>query len=203
VEQFGADTLRVYEMFIGPFDQAISWNAQAVSGVKRFLDRVYTLSEKVTTKDEALSITHQTIKKITEDIDAMSFNTSVSQMMIMLNALEKEEVVGSKDFSLFVQLLAPFAPHLAEELWSSLGNTTSVHTSSWPVYDESKLVTDMVTIAIQIAGKMRGTVDASRDLDDSALMDLVKSHESYQKYVGENEPKKVIIVKNKIVNVVL
>lgn len=203
IEAHGADTLRIYEMFIGPFDQATAWNAKAVLGARRFLDKIYNLKDKVIVDDSTLTITHQTIKKVTEDIESMSFNTAVSQMMIWANEVEKETTISKKDYTLFLQLLTPFAPHVAEDLWDGLGESGSIHHSSWPSYDETKLVNDTVTIAIQIGGKMRGTIDIQRDSEDTAVCALVKSHEMYKKYVGETEPKKVIIVKNKIVNIVL
>lgn len=203
IGDFGADTLRLYEMFIGPFDQAIAWNSQAITGVRRFLDKVYGFKDSIKNEDTTLPITHQTIKKITEDIETMSFNTCVSQMMIWANAMEKSEGISKKDYELFLQVLAPFAPHITEELWFELGHASSLHTEIWPAYDASALLSNEVIIAIQIAGKMRGTIEVTRDLDDENLLILVKKHEMYSKYVGENQPKKVIIIKNKIVNIVI
>ncbi len=203
IQMYGADTLRLYEMFIGPFDQAITWNAQAVSGSRRFLDKVYAFKDKLKDVDTTLPITHQSIKKVTEDIEAMSFNTSVSQMMILANALDKEERISRKDYVILLQLLAPFAPHITEQLWNEIGESGSIHTSLWPTYDESKLVDDIAIFAIQIGGKMRGTIEITRDSGDSVVLEAVKHHEMYMKYVGVIEPKKVIIVKNKIINIVI
>lgn len=206
IREYGADTLRLYEMFIGPFDQAIAWNSQAVSGVRRFLDKVYSYKDKVVDGRETLSVTHQTLKKVTEDIETMSFNTCVSQMMIWANAVEKDETISKTDYMLFLQMLAPFAPHIAEELWENVRgeeDKTSIHQCSWPKYDPSKLITQEVVVAIQIAGKMRGTVTVKRDEADETLVSSVKNGDIYKKYVGDIEPKKVIIVKNKIVNIVI
>ncbi len=203
INEHGADTLRLYEMFTGPFDQAVAWNSQAISGVRRFLDKVYTFKDKVVDADTTLPITHQLIKKVTEDIDSMSYNTSVSQMMIWANSVEKEASISRADFTLFLQVLAPFAPHLSEELWGAINEEGSVHTKIWPSYDAGKLVEDTAALAIQIGGKMRGTIEIKRDLEDSGVLELVKKHEMYKKYVGNLEPKKIIIVKNKIVNIVI
>jgi leucyl-tRNA synthetase len=205
VKEYGADVLRLYEMFVGPFDQAVAWNPQAISGVKRFLEKVYTLKDKVDpTKSSTLPITHQTIKKVSLDIESMSFNTSVSQMMILVNTLDKEEKVSKKDYMTLLQVLAPFAPHLTEELWGLFaGDASSIHLQHWPTHDENMLFSEEVTIAVSVGGKMRGTLQAARDLEDSKVLEIVKNHEIYQKYVGNQEPKRVVIVKNKIVNIVI
>lgn len=203
IKEYGADTLRLYEMFIGPFDQAVVWNSKAVSGVRRFLDKVYSFKERVVDSTTTIHATHQLIKKVTEDIETMSFNTCISQMMIWSNTIEKEESLSKKDLSLFLQMLAPFAPHIAEELWQEIGRKESVHSTPWPEFDPSMLTTSEVTMAFQVSGKLRGTIEVSRDMTDEEVMDIVKKHEMYQKYIGNQGFKKVIIVKNKIVNIVI
>jgi leucyl-tRNA synthetase len=207
VSEYGADTLRLYEMFMGPFDQSVAWSTKSMAGSYRFIERVVKLSEKVTSMHELATETtillNQTIKKVGEDIEGFKFNTAISALMILLNALEKEDKINEEIFSIFVRLIAPFAPHVAEELWQNLSNTSSVHTALWPEADASKLTSDTVTMAIQIARKMRGTIDMKRDSEDSEVLSAIKGHEMYQKYVGEAEPKKVIVVKNKIVNIVI
>jgi leucyl-tRNA synthetase len=203
IKEYGADTLRLYEMFIGPFDQAVAWNSKAVSGVRRFLDKVYGFKERVVDSTTTIHATHQLIKKVTEDIETMSFNTCISQMMIWSNTIEKEESLSKKDLSLFLQMLAPFAPHIAEELWQEIGMKESVHSTPWPEFDPSMLMTSEVTMAFQVSGKLRGTIEVSRDMTDEEVMDIVKKHEMYQKYIGNQGFKKVIIVKNKIVNIVI
>ncbi len=203
IKEYGADTLRLYEMFIGPFDQAVVWNSKAVSGVRRFLDKVYSFKERVVDSTTTIHATHQLIKKVTEDIETMSFNTCISQMMIWSNTIEKEESLSKKDLSLFLQMLAPFAPHIAEELWQEIGMKESVHSTPWPEFDPSMLTTSEVTMAFQVSGKLRGTIEVSRDMTDEEVMDIVKKHEMYQKYIGNQGFKKVIIVKNKIVNIVI
>lgn len=202
IKEYGADVLRLYEMFIGPFGQATAWDPKSIVGSERFLDRVYMLSKKLGEKDSfEKSLLEQTIKKVGDDIEGFKFNTAISQLMVFLNAAEKG--ISKESFAQFVILLAPFAPHLTEELWASLGEVTSVHRAVWPTYDEDNLLSDEVIVAIQIVGKMRGTITVKRDTSDSLLLELVKSHEQYQKYVGAFEPKKVIIIKNKIVNIVI
>jgi leucyl-tRNA synthetase len=202
VAEYGADTLRVYEMFMAPFEQTAAWSTSSIKGSDKFLDRVYALATKVSETSTVTTELHKTIKKVTEDIENFKFNTAVSQMMILVNAMESGSFT-KEDYRVFLQVLAPFAPHLTEEAWSLLGNTTSVHTSVWPIYDEKYIMTSQVTLAIQIGGKMRGTIEIARDSSDEDVISVVKAHEMYQKYVGEVEPKKVIIVKNKIVNIVI
>jgi leucyl-tRNA synthetase len=202
VAEYGADTLRVYEMFMAPFEQTAAWSTSSIKGSDKFLDRVFSLYSKIGETSTVATELHKTIKKVTEDIENFKFNTAVSQMMILVNAMESGEFTR-EDYISFVQVLAPFAPHLTEEVWSLLGNKESIHVSVWPKYDEKYLVTANVTIAIQIAGKMRGTIEITRDSDDETVKNLVKSHEIYKKYVGEMEPKKVIVIKNKIVNIVI
>jgi leucyl-tRNA synthetase len=202
VAEYGADTLRVYEMFMAPFEQTASWSTSSIKGSDKFLDRVYALKNTYKNTSTIESILHKTIKKVTEDIENFKFNTAISAMMILVNEMEAGSYTQA-DYATFLQILAPFAPHLTEEVWSELGTTTSIHTSFWPDYDESKLVDKNVTMAIQIAGKMRGTIEIARDSEDYHVIEEVKKHEAYQKYVGTAEPKKVIVVKNKIVNVVI
>jgi leucyl-tRNA synthetase len=207
MSEYGADTLRLYEMFMGPFDQSVAWSTKSMVGSYRFIERVVKLSEKVVASHEltrdTVILLNQTIKKVGEDIEGFKFNTAISALMILLNALEKEDRISKETFSIFVRLIAPFAPHITEELWQNLSNISSVHTALWPEVDALKLTSDTVTMAIQIAGKMRGTFDIARDSEDSKVIALIQVHELYQKYVGEIEPKKVIVVKNKIVNIVI
>lgn len=202
VLEYGADTLRVYEMFMAPFEQTAAWSTSSIKGSDKFLDRVYALYSKIGEISTVTTELHKTIKKVTEDIESFKFNTAVSQMMILVNAMEAGSFT-KEDYSVFLQILAPFAPHLTEEVWSLLGQNTSIHTSVWPLYNETYLITNEVTLAIQIAGKMRGTIEIARDSEDSVVIEAVKNHEMYQKYVGGAEPKKVIIVKNKIINIVI
>lgn len=207
VRESGADTLRLYEMFMGPFDQSVAWSTKSLAGCKRFLDRVYKISDSITVEyvdsQEVATLLHKTVKKVGDDILAFKFNTAISQLMILVNALEKEKSVSVSLYKTLVLLVAPFAPHLSEELWEKLGNTSSVHISSWPTYDANQLVDETVTVAIQVNGKARGEIAFTRDTSTLEVEKLVKMSETYKKYVGDNNPKKIIIVENRIVNIVL
>ncbi|MFA5131800.1 MAG: class I tRNA ligase family protein [Candidatus Paceibacterota bacterium] len=203
VKKFGADTLRMYEMFIGPFDQAVAWDDKSVIGIRRFVDRVYAIKDKVTDTGATLSITHKTVKKVGIDIEAMAFNTAISSLMICLNEYEKEDILPKNDFKMFIKVLAPFAPFVAEELWKSLGEVSSVHKESWPVYDESKLVNDEVTYVLQVNGKLRGEIVLSKDTAKEDVLKAVKSLDGYEKYVGGEIPKKEIFIPGKLVNIVI
>lgn len=202
VAEYGADTLRVYEMFMAPFEQTAAWSTSSIRGSDKFLDRAYALHEKCGDKSTVTTALHQTIKKVTEDIENFKFNTAVSQMMILVNAMEDGEFTRD-DYRIFIQILAPFAPHLAEEIWSKMGEISSVHGSEWPTYNEAFLLENDVTIAIQVGGKMRGTVVMKRDYSDEEVVEFLKTHEIYRKYVGEAIPKKIIVVKNRLVNVII
>lgn len=214
VASHGADVLRLYEMFIGPFDQAVAWDDKALVGVKRFLDKVVDLSECVVEKDVELdSIFHQSIESISRHIEAMNFNVAVSQAMILTNSLhervkdarESSPHIAKKEYMVLLKLISPFAPFLSEELWQKClrDENQSVHTAAWPSFDEEKLLSSVVTVAIQIAGKMRGTIEVARDISGEELLESIKNTEIYKKYVGLTDPKKIIIVKNKIVNIVI
>jgi leucyl-tRNA synthetase len=210
IHEYGADTLRMYEMFMGPFDQAVAWSTKGVQGVKRFLDRFVRLGESlkegVLLSKENETLLHQTVKKVGEDIESFKFNTAVSSLMILLNALEKEEGVAREVYRTTVLLIAPFAPHLAEELWEMYGfkeGDRSIHEEKWPSYDVEKLTLDTVVYAVQVNGKLRGELEAKRDENEEILKNALKSSEIYKKYVHESEPKKLIIIKNKIINIVI
>ena len=203
VKKFGADTLRMYEMFIGPFDQAVAWDDKSVIGVRRFIDRTYALKAKVVDSSNSLSVVHKTIKKVTADIESMAFNTAISSLMICLNEFEKEGEISKADFKLFLQLLAPFAPFIAEELWKDTGGEGSVHLSVWPKYDESKLVEDEVLYVLQVNGKLRGEVKLPLGTPKNEVLQAVRKLDGYEKYVGKALPKKEIFIEGKLVNIVI
>lgn len=202
VNEYGADTLRVYEMFMAPFEQTAAWSTSSIKGADKFLDRVYTLRTKISDTSTVEVELHRTIKKVTEDIEKFKFNTAVSSMMILVNSMEAGTFTKS-DYESLLQILAPFAPHLTEQLWNELGNSDSIHIKKWPEFDPSLLLMERVTIAFQVSGKLRGTLDVTSDIEDEELLELLKNHEMYQKYVGNQGFKKAIIVKNKIVNIVI
>lgn len=204
IEKYGADTVRMYEMFMGPFDQAIAWDDKGVTGVHRFLNKVWDLYTKVgdTKADkDTESLLHKTIKKVGEDIDNMRFNTAISQLMIMTNALDKQKEVSKDIFAKFVLVLAPFAPHLAEELWQELGNKDSLATADWPKYDAKLAQDDMVTIGIQINGKVRDEIELPFDAE--VTQDDVIGRDKVKKYIDGKEIVKFIHVKNRIINIVV
>lgn len=206
LEKYGADTVRVYEMFMGPFDQAISWDDQGVVGVYRFLNKVWDLQDKVeevAPDKDLLNLLHKTIKKVGEDIDQMHFNTAISQMMILTNALDKKSAVPKEVFHNFILILAPFAPHLAEELWQSSGHKESLAYHSWPLYDKKFAQDEKITIGIQINGKIRDEVELDFDMvisDD--LKQQILSRDRVAKIIGNQEISKFIYVKNKIISIV-
>ncbi|MEI7511134.1 MAG: leucine--tRNA ligase [Candidatus Peregrinibacteria bacterium] len=210
VEAFGADTLRMYEMFMGPFEQNKAWNTAATEGMYRFLQKIWRLFEKpFLEEDESSSlefqrIVHQTIKKIGDDIEEFKFNTAISQMMIFVNAAQKLEKLPKKAMSQFVKLISPFAPHLAEEMWHEfLGGEKTISFEPWPEYDPKMLVEDTVVYAVQINGKLRGDFETAKSTPKEEAITLAKEIENVQKYLDGKEILKEIFVPEKIVGFVV
>ena len=205
IKTIGADALRIHEMFMGPFDQAIAWDTNTIAGSRRFIERVWKLQEKVGQggNERIETIIHKTIKKVSSDIEDMKFNTAISAMMIAVNDLEKEERISKAHYEILVQLLAPFAPHVAEELWAILGNKASVHASVWPTFDPKKLTESTVTMTIQVNGKMRGTLECAADTDDATIQKMALDKPEIAKWTKGAVIKKVIVVKNKLINIVV
>ncbi len=206
VEEFGADSLRVYEMFMGPLDQVKPWQTSGIQGVRRFLDRLYGVSKKplTDTLDEATTRQlHRTVKKVTEDIEALRFNTAVSTMMIFTNHLVGLDAAPKEAVEKLALCLSPFAPHLAEEIWSDLGHSTPSSLADWPSYDERWCVDDTVEIAVQVNGKVRGTVALARDASADAARDAALRDENVQKYVGDKSIRKVVYVPGRILNLIV
>lgn len=201
VATYGADTMRVYEMFMGPFTDAIAWNTDNMIGARRFVERVWKLQDKCTdtTTDSVLRELHKTIKKVGEDIQEFKFNTAISQMMIFVNLAEKEGI-ATNEYKTFLQLFAPFAPHMTEEVWHALGASESIHTSSWPLCDETLLISDTVTIAVQINGKARTTITLSPKATQEDAEALAKK--AAEKWLSGMEVRKVVYVPGRIVNIV-
>ncbi|HEU0081065.1 MAG TPA: class I tRNA ligase family protein [Candidatus Paceibacterota bacterium] len=206
VNTYGADTLRVYEMFMGPFDQAIAWSTSSIVGSRRFVERVWRLAGAVS-KDaklapEAEILLNKTIKKVSEGIAALRHNTAVSSLMILSNELERAEAVPRAAYETLLKLVAPFAPHVAEELWASLGNKGSIHVSAWPVADEGKLSGGSAKIVVQVNGKVRASFEAPLDADKASLEATALALDEVKKWVGDKKPTKVIVVPGKLVSIV-
>lgn len=202
VKSYGADTLRVYEMFMGPFSDAIAWKTSSLIGARRFIERVWKLQEKITAKaDEVVERElHKTIKKVGEDIANFKFNTAISQMMIFVNAAEAKGIT-KKQYQAFVAILAPFAPHVAEELWRELGNKKSVHLGPWPKFDAKKLLADEVTIVVQINGKVRAQIVLPADSAEASVRAAAEA--ATAKWLEGKSIRKAIFVANRLVNFVI
>jgi leucyl-tRNA synthetase len=240
VKNFGADTLRMYEMFMGPFEQAINWSNQGVVGVFRFLNRVFNLKSQIlppcggtppkavanpkfqTPKESAKAdptgqanpkskiqnskietLLHGSIKKISEDLENMKFNTAVSQLMIFVNELEKESSIDIEIYKTFLKLLAPFAPHLAEELWHLAGEKKSIHLEKWPAYDPEKIKEEIFELVIQVNGKVRATVSAPIDITEERAKELALSQERIKSFLSGKTPRKVIFIPHRLINIVV
>ena len=212
VERFGADSLRIYEMFMGPFDQAIAWSTDGLVGVRRFLEKVWRIGQKIKNsevkiekKDDAkLQATiHKTIKKVGEDIESMRFNTAVSALMICANEMDAELDVPEEVFELYIKIIAPFAPHIAEELWSMFGHKDLVSLAKWPEFDEAKILTEKIKIVIQVNGKVRGELEVSSDISEKEVVSMAKSLPSIVQWISGKEVKKTIYVKGRLINFVV
>ncbi len=207
VKVYGADVFRVYEMFIGPYDQKAPWDTNGVEGVRRFLDRIWYVFHQ---PHEALKVTaeletlfHQTVKKVTDGIDNLQFNTCVSQMMILANAYQDFGGVPTEQREAFLQILAPFAPHVTEELWQEEGKNFSIHRAGWPTYDANKLVAATFELVIQVNGKVRDKVVVDQDISEEAAKKLALESEAVQKWFEGKVPQKVVYVKGRLVSVVV
>ena len=206
VDQYGADTMRTYIMFIGDFEKAAAWSDNAVKGCKRFLDRIWNLADQVKDadaygKDNEAAI-HKTIKKVSDDIENMKFNTAIAALMSLTNQFY-DKGVNKAEFKTMLQLLSPFAPHMADELWERFGFEGMACTSRWPVYDESKTVASEVTIAVQVGGKLKTTVTIPTDSEQDAVLAVVTADSKIQKLMEGKDLVKVIHVPNKLMNLIL
>ena len=206
VAQYGADTMRMYIMFIGDFEKAAAWSDNAVKGCKRFLDRIWNLAEQVMPAEaygkENEALLHKTIKKVSDDIENMKFNTAIAALMTLTNQFY-DKGVNQAEFRTMLQLLSPFAPHMADELWERFGWEGMASTSAWPAYDESKTVASEVTIAVQVGGKLKTTVTVATDSDQDAVLAAVTAEAKIAKLMEGKELVKVIHVPNKLVNLIL
>lgn len=214
VDCFGADATRMYMMFAGPLEDQILWNDGGVVGLSRFLEKVWKLKSKIHLEIESPNpfgdsisklerMLHQTIKKVGEDLENLKFNTAISQLMILANVMEKESQLSIINYQLFMKLLAPFAPHIAEDLWHQLGNKTSVHLEKWPEYDENLIKEETITYAVQINGKLRDTIEIDTEAEEDEVKEKAFESENIQRWLEGKEIKKVIFVKGRLLNIII
>ncbi len=207
VESHGADALRLYEMFMGPLDADKPWSQTGIDGAKKFIDRIYRIFEdnKITEKENKNleKIYHQTVKKVTEDYETLNFNTAISQMMIFINAVYKENELPKEYAIGFVKLISPICPHLGEELWSMLGHDETIAYEEWPKYDEEKTIENTKKIAVQINGKVRATIEVTDKETTDEIKEKALQEENVKKYLEGKEIVKEIVIPNKIVNFVI
>ncbi|MEX0913178.1 MAG: class I tRNA ligase family protein, partial [Candidatus Paceibacterota bacterium] len=204
VKQNGADAMRVYEMFMGPFENTVAWSTNGLVGAQRFVERVNGLSDHIVEREPETStrLLHKTVLKVSDDIENFKFNTAVSAMMIFVNQVEKDGL-SKGSYETFLKLLAPFAPHLTEELWSESGHSKSIHLSNYPTYDEVLAKDDEVTIGVQINGKARGTITIPTDASEEAALLAAGNEPNIKKYLEEAEIKKVVYVAGRILNLII
>jgi len=209
ITEYGADTLRIYEMFMGPFDQTISWSIKGVQGCFRFLNKVWQIFNskgkigKVSDK-KLITKLHQLIKKVNDDLDNMKFNTAVAVMMEFVNAWSEDgKILSKKDAQAFLYLLSPFAPHIVEELWNKLGNKESIFKEEWPEYDKKLIQEETVQLIVQINGKVRDKIEIKIGLSEKEVQELILSQEKIQKWLDAKKIKKFIYIPNRLVNLVI
>ena len=204
VEEYGADTLRLYEMFIGDFEKAAPWNTSSIKGCKRFLDRIWALSEKQVEGEgirPALeALVHRTIKKVGEDIDELKANTAIAQLMIYVNALYDNGGATRAEYEVLLQLLNPFAPHMTEELWEQMGHADRLAYHPWPAYEEAKCVEQTIEIAVQVNGKVRARIRVAADVEAPDAIAAAKAEPAVAEAVAGKTIVKEIYVKGKLVN---
>ena len=205
VSQYGADAIRLYEMFLGPLEDAKPWDTKGVVGVRRFLEKVWKLQNKLgdAPVDSLETQLHKTIKKVTSDFEELRFNTAIAKLMELTNAMTSAESVGRDQYKILVQLLAPLAPHLGEELWQVLGHEGSVFASTWPTYDESKTVDHVIELAVQVNGKVRGSLMVAPDAAQETVLTAARADENVAKHLEGKETVKVIYVAGRILNIVV
>lgn len=213
VASHGADTLRLYEMFMGPLEASVAWNTNGLDGARRFLDRIWrlfttdegTLAPKVQTSTDTTleKVYHQTVKKVTEDFEGIRFNTAISQMMVFINDCYKAEVIPTEYAEGFVKLLSPLAPHVAEELWAILGHEGTITYAQWPAFDESKLVDDEIEVVVQVLGKVRAKVQVAKDISKEELENVALADSKVQEFIEGKTIVKVVVIPGKLVNIVV
>ncbi len=209
VAEFGADSLRLYEMFMGPLEDMKAWNTGSIIGVRRFLEKIWKLQSRVMSHEagsmskDSESLLHQTIKKVTEDIEEFKFNTAISSLMILVNALEKELSLPATSYKLLLTLLSPFAPHVTEELWAQTGEKKSIFLAPWPKYDTKKIVAETVTIAVQVNGKVRAILAVATGTSEDEVKAQALADTNVKLHLANKTVRKVIYVPGKIVSIVI
>lgn len=228
VKTYGADSLRIFEMFLGPFYSQLPWSTDGIIGSRRFIEKVWKIAQKIIEQEEVgkktkalaaattpalVKTLHKTIKKVSDDIQSFNFNTAISAMMICANEIEKAQstiagtaenstVISASDFKMFLQILAPFAPHVTDELWHMLGEKASIQIADWPMYEEKYLVDDTVTVAIQVNGKTRGTIEVGKDAAEQDVTTMAEQHPDVARHLDGKEIVKTIFVPNRLINFV-
>lgn len=207
IDLYGADTLRLYEMFMGPLEDPKPWNTSSIIGLRRFVERVWKISKLATEKsgdsEQVVVSLNKTIKKVGEDILELKFNTAISQMMIFVSDVEKSGAISKESMMNFMRILAPFAPHVTEEIWESLANKKSIHEEEWPAFDGDKIIESQMSIAIQVNGKLRADMTVSANMPEEEIRSLALSNDTVKKWMDGKEAKKVIYVRGKLVSIVV
>ena len=219
IAKHGTDTVRIYEMFMGPFSQAIAWDTKGVKGVRRFLQKVWGLFEKFQTPNSKSQVPnsklkrllHKTIKKVSEDIENLKFNTAVSSLMVLVNEMEKQKEISQIDYSLFLILLSPFAPHITEELYQRLKGKPlrdyqkrdSIFSQKWPKYEPKLVEEEKITLVVQINGKVREKIKAEQKISEKKAKELALKSPKVKKWLAAKKIKKTIFVPGKIINFVV
>jgi leucyl-tRNA synthetase len=213
--QYGADAMRLYELFMGPLEDGIEWETSGVAGTRRFLDRIWrllldpetdTLSAKVTAAPcdnrELERALHAAIKKVTQSITDLRFNTAIAEMMIFVNEATKAPVLPREWLEMFVRVLSPFAPHLAEEVWQRLGHQSTIAYAPWPAYDDTKLARDTLVLVVQVNGKVRGQIEVAPDASETAILTAARADRNVQSFLAGKPITREIYVKGRLVNLV-
>lgn len=214
VNEYGADSLRVYEMFMGPLEQSISWSDEGLVGSRKWLDRIWRiyidedsgeLSSKISDQPspDLEFIYNKTVKAVTEDYEKMRFNIAISSLMVFINEVQKSDHLNREMAVNFLKLLNPIAPHITEELNEKLGNHHSLTYTTWPTYDKDKIIEKKITVAIQVNGKLRGTIESDLDEDKEVLQNKALEIENVKKFIDGHQIIKIIVIPNKIVNIVI
>ncbi|HCP49872.1 MAG TPA: leucine--tRNA ligase, partial [Gammaproteobacteria bacterium] len=207
--EYGADSLRLYELFMGPLEDGGDWDTNGVAGCRRFLDRAWRVFEEGKLTDEEIDgselerALHIAIRNVTDAVDSKRFNTAISDMMVFVNEATRAAAVPRSWYAAFVTILAPFAPHVAEELWHVLGHQDSITYTTWPTFDESKIRTETIEIAVQVNGKLRATLNVDADAAAEDVVAAAKAQPNVQKFIDGKAIRKEIVVPSRLVNLVV